>query len=298
MSKGKIEAAALPAVPTLQIAKMPGLKWLLLIVPLVYVLFLLYYSMISVLKLSVVDHTGFTLTYVKDVLTDTLYLKVLWNTLKQAFFVTVWTVVLAYPIAYLLVVIESGTWKKVIMGTVMITMWISLLVRTFTWSVILQEHGVINSVLLNLGVIKEPLKLLYNTVGVTIGMTHILLPYMVLSLYAVMERIDRRLVQAAQGMGAKPWQAFVHIMLPLSLPGVMSGSLIVFVLGLGYFITPALLGGQGNMMISKLIQENIQTTLNWNLAAALSLVLLATTLLLLGLAYWVSRLSPMLKGER
>ncbi|MGO0060341.1 ABC transporter permease [Brevibacillus fluminis] len=298
MSKGKIEAAALPAVPTLQIAKMPGLKWLLLIVPLVYVLFLLYYSMISVLKLSVVDHTGFTLTYVKDVLTDTLYLKVLWNTLKQAFFVTVWTVVLAYPIAYLLVVIESGTWKKVIMGTVMITMWISLLVRTFTWSVILQEHGVINSVLLNLGVIKEPLKLLYNTVGVTIGMTHILLPYMVLSLYAVMERIDRRLVQAAQGMGAKPWQAFVHIMLPLSLPGVMSGSLIVFVLGLGYFITPALLGGQGNMMISKLIQENIQTTLNWNLAAALSLVLLATTLLLLGLAYWVSRLSPMLKGDR
>ncbi|RNB90674.1 ABC transporter permease [Brevibacillus fluminis] len=298
MSKGKTQAAALPAVPSLQIAKIPGLKWLLLIVPLVYVMFLLYYSMISVLKLSVVDHTGFTLTYLKDVLTDTLYLKVLWNTLKTSFLVTVWTVILAYPIAYLLVVIESGTWKKVIMGTVMITMWISLLVRTFTWTVILQEHGVVNSVLMNLGVIQEPLKLLYNTVGVTIGMTHILLPYMVLSLYAVMERIDRRLIQAAQGMGAKPWQAFVHIMFPLSLPGVMSGSLIVFVLGLGYFITPALLGGQGNMMISKLIQENIQTTLNWNLAAALALVLLGTTLLLLGLAYWVSRLSPMLKGDR
>lgn len=276
----------------------PGVKWLLLLIPLVYTVCLLYYSMLSVLKLSVYDASGFTLKYIEQVFTEPLYLKVLVITLKTAFIVTLTTLFISYPIAYLLVVMESQRWKKIVMSLVMITLWISLLVRTFTWTVILQDQGVINKLLLSLGLITEPVKLLYNTTGVAIGMTHILIPYMVLSLYAVMEGIDRRLVQAAQGMGARPWKAFLQVFFPLSLPGVLSGSLIVFVLGLGYFITPALLGGQGNMMISKLIQENIQTTLNWNMASAISLVLLAATLLLLGLAAWVSRLSPLLKGEK
>ncbi|MGE5704942.1 MAG: ABC transporter permease [Clostridia bacterium] len=297
MQKINAEVSAQPVTsPLHQVVRLPGLKWLLVLIPLGYVVFLLYYSMGSVLKLSVYDKSGFTLQYVQEVVTDTLYLKVLWNTLKTSFVVTVCTLMLAYPTAYLLVVIESATWKRMIMAAVMITLWISLLVRTFTWTVILQEHGIINTMLLQLGLINEPIKLLYNSIGVTIGMTHILFPYMVLSLYSVMERIDRRLIQAAEGMGARPWQAFLQITLPLSLPGVLSGSLIVFVLALGYFITPALLGGQDSMMISKLIQENIQMTLNWNMASALSLVLLVTTLLLLALSYWVSRLSPMMKG--
>ncbi|MGC5325940.1 ABC transporter permease [Brevibacillus sp. SYSU BS000544] len=298
MEKINTEAPVFIRVPPLlNFSKIPGIKWLLLIVPLMYVLILLYYSMISVLKLSFYDDNGFTLEYLKETLTDTLYLKVLWLTVKTAFLVTIATLVIGYPIAYLLVVIESERWKKIILGTVMITLWISLLVRTFAWTVILQEHGVVNEALLAIGIIKEPLKLLYNTTGVVIGMTHILLPYMVLSLHSVMERIDQRLMQAAQGLGARPSRAFFQVFFPLSLPGVMSGSLITFVLGLGYFITPALLGGQGNMMISKLIQENIQSTLNWNLASSLSLVLLVTTLLLLSLAYWLSKLSPVLKGD-
>jgi putative spermidine/putrescine transport system permease protein/spermidine/putrescine transport system permease protein len=286
------------APPLHRLVGIPGLKWLLLLIPLAYTVLLLYYSMISVLKLSVYDENGFTLEYIRQVFTEPLYLKVLGVTLKTACIVTVATLLISYPIAYLLVVMESQRWKKVVMSLVMITLWISLLVRTFTWTVILQDQGVINKMLISLGLISEPIKLLYNTTGVVIGMTHILIPYMVLSLYAVMEGIDHRLVQAAQGMGARPWQAFIQVFFPLSLPGVLSGSLIVFVLGLGYFITPALLGGQGNMMISKLIQENIQTTLNWSMASAISLVLLLATFLLLGLAAWVSRLSPLLKGEK
>lgn len=299
MERVKPEASALPWLPPLRdFLKLPGLKWLLLIIPILYTVFLLYYSLVSVLKLSVYNETGFTFEYLRKILTDTLYLKVIWITVKTAFVVTVSTLLIAYPISYLLVVIESAKWKKLILSTVMITLWISLLARTFTWTVILQDHGIINEFLIKTGLIEQPVKLLYNSIGVTIGMTHILLPYMVLSLYSVMEGIDRRLIQAAQGLGARPWKAFLQIFFPLSLPGVMSGSLIVFVLGLGYFITPALLGGQENMMISKLIQENIQMTLNWNMAAALSLVLLVTTFILLGLAYWVSRLSPVMKGGK
>jgi ABC-type spermidine/putrescine transport system permease subunit I len=298
-TKIKTEAQVPSVVPPLnRFVKTPGLKWLLLIIPLVYTVFLLYYSMISVLKLSIYDKTGFTLKYLEQVFTEPLYLKVLWVTVKTAFIVTIATLIISYPIAYLLVVMESRLWKKVVMALVMITLWISLLVRTFTWTVILQDQGIVNKFFLSIGLISEPVKLLYNTTGVIVGMTHILIPYMVLSLYSVMEGIDRRLTQAAQGMGARPWRAFLQVFFPLSLPGVLSGSLIVYVLGIGYFITPALLGGQGNMMISKLIQENIQTTLNWSMASAISLVLLLTTLILLGLAAWISRLSPLLKGDK
>lgn len=298
-TKIKTEAPVPGLVPPLnRFVQIPGLKWLLLLIPLVYTAVLLYYSMASVLKLSVYDNNGFTMKYLEQVFTEPLYLKVLWNTLKTSFIVMLATLFISYPIAYLLVVMESERWKKIVLALVMITLWISLLVRTFTWTVILQDQGIINKFLISAGLITEPIKLMYNTTGVVIGMTHILIPYMVLSLYSVMEGIDRRLVQAAQGMGARPWKAFVQIFLPLSLPGVMSGSLIVFVLGIGYFVTPALLGGQGNMMISKLIQENIQMTLNWSMASAISIVLLLTTLVLLGLAAWIARLSPLLKGEK
>ncbi|WCN36832.1 ABC transporter permease [Aneurinibacillus uraniidurans] len=298
-TKVNTEAPVPGMVPPLnRLVQIPGLKWLLLLIPLVYTAILLYYSMASVLKLSVYDDKGFTMQYLQQVFTEPLYLKVLWNTLKTSFIVMLVTLFISYPIAYLLVVMESERWKKVVLSLVMITLWISLLVRTFTWTVILQDQGIINKFLMSAGLISEPVKLMYNTMGVVIGMTHILIPYMVLSLYSVMEGIDRRLIQAAQGMGARPWKAFMQIFLPLSLPGVMSGSLIVFVLGIGYFVTPALLGGQGNMMISKLIQENIQMTLNWSMASAISVVLLVTTLILLGLAAWVARLSPLLKGEK
>ncbi|WP_027416012.1 ABC transporter permease [Aneurinibacillus terranovensis] len=280
-----------------QLVGLPGLKWMLLVVPLAYVLILMVFSMLDLFKLSIWDKHGFTLEYLTRIFSTPVYLQVLWLTLKIAFLVTVASMVLAYPISYLLVKIESKTWKSIILGAVLIPFWISLLVRTFAWTILLQDEGVINKFLLAIGLTHKPLPLLYNTTGVVIGMTHVLLPYMVLSLYSVMEGIDQRLVQAAQGMGARPWKAFCQVFLPLSVPGVLSGSLLVFVLGLGYFITPALLGGSNNMMVSMLIQDNVTTTLNWNLASAIALVLFIVTLLLLFLAFLLTRNNPMLKGD-
>src|SRR5699024_701231 len=124
----------------------------------------------------------------------------------------------------------------------LIPFWISLLVRTFSWIILLQNEGVINQFLMSIGVISEPIKLLYSTTGVVIGMVHVLYPFMFFSLYSVMKGIDQRLVDAAEGLGARPMKAFTQITLPLSLPGILAGSLLVFVMSLGFFVTPALLG--------------------------------------------------------
>lgn len=281
-----------------KLTRLPGLQWLLPIIPLAYLLFLMVFSMISLFKLSISNENGFTFEYITHLFTHTVYLKVLWLTLKTAFLVTAFALILAYPIAYLLVRIESSTWKKLIMGAILIPFWISILARSYSWMILLQEQGVVNKILLGLGIIDHPLSLMYNTFGVIIGMTHILLPYMVLSLYSVMEGIDQSLVRAAEGMGARPWKAFLQVFFPLSLPGILSGALLVFVLALGFYVTPALLGGPNNMMISMLIQENITTTLNWHLASALSVVLLVVTLLLLSLSLLLTRNNALLKEDK
>lgn len=275
--------------------RIPGLQWLLLLVPLAYILALMFFPIIGLFKLSIFDKSGFTLKYIVHFFAEPVYLQVLWLTLKIAFLVTIFALIFAYPIAFVLVKMESGIWKKLIFGAVLIPYWVSLLARTFAWTILLQEQGIINKFLLEVGLIDKPIALLYNTTGVVIGMTHVLLPYMVLSLYSVMDGIDQRLIQAAQGMGARPWKAFLQVFFPLSLPGVLSGSLLVFILGIGYFITPALLGGSNNMMMSMLIQDNISTTLNWNLASAIALVLFVVTMLLLFVSYLITRNNPALK---
>ncbi|WP_222439267.1 ABC transporter permease [Sporosarcina sp. BP05] len=295
-AKSELRIPAKRVSLALRVSRITGLKWLLLFIPLGYIMVLMFFSMFDFFKLSVFNDDGFTLQYLSHIFTTPVYLKVLWLTVKIALIVTFCALIFAYPVAYMLVRTESGLWKKVIFAAVLIPFWISLLVRTYAWTILLQKNGAINKLLLELGIINEPLDLLYNTTGVVIGMTHILLPYMILSLYSVMEGIDQRLLQAAQGMGARPWKAFIQIFLPLSLPGVLAGSLLVFVMGLGYYITPALLGGAGTPMISMLIESNINTTLNWHLASALSLVLFVATLLLLLIALLITRSNPMLKG--
>jgi ABC-type spermidine/putrescine transport system permease subunit I len=281
-----------------RLTAIPGLRWILVIVPLFYLVILLYYSIIGILKLSFFDETGFTLKYLHGAFTDPIYLRVLWTTVKTALFVTVTTLLIGYPIAYLLTILRSHKWKRLILGLVIITLWISLLARTFSWVIVLQKHGVINNFLMNIGVINQPLDLLYSFPAVVIGMSHILLPFMILNLYPVMEGIDLQLMQAAQSLGSRPWKAFKQIFLPLSLPGVIAGSLIVFINSLGYFITPALLGGSGNTMLSEFIEININTTFNWHLAAALSFLLLVATFLLLFIAFLFTRSSAVLKGGK
>jgi ABC-type spermidine/putrescine transport system permease subunit I len=279
-----------------QFAKIPGLRWLLFIIPVLYVTVLLGYSLLAIFKLSVTDKHGFTLEWITRFFVEPVYAEVLFLTIKTAFIVTLATLIIGYPIAYLLVKLESRKWKQIILGSILVSFWISLLVRTFAWTILLQKNGVVNKILLGMGLIDKPLELLYNTTGVVVGMTHILVPYMILSLYSVMEGIDRGLMQAAAGLGARPWKAFLQIFLPLSFPGILSGSLLVFVLGLGYFITPALLGGNENTMISQLIYQQTNIVLNWNFAAAISVVLLITTLVLLTISMVITRRYIGLKG--
>ncbi len=211
-----------------------------------------------------------------------IHLDVFGRTLLVSGLVTFFCFVLGYPIAYLLSRLPPRT-SNLLMICVLLPFWTSLLVRTTAWVVLLQKEGVVNSLLMALGVISEPLNLMFNRLGVVIAMTHILLPFMILPLYSVMKMVPPSYVRAARSLGASPWTAFWKIYFPQSLPGVSAGGLLVFILAIGYYITPALLGGAGDQMISYFIADNLSRSLNWGLASALGGILLIGVLAL----YWV-----------
>jgi len=190
--------------------------------------------------------------------------------------VTLLCLLFGYPVAYLLATLPDKQSNRLILF-VIVPFWTSLLVRTTAWYVLLQPGGVINSALLGLGLIRHPLPLIFNRTGVLIGMTHILLPYMILAIYSVMKNVSPLYMRAAKSLGAHPAVAFVRVYVPQTLPGVGAGCFLVFVLALGYYITPALLGGAGDEMISQLIASQTNDQLNWGLAGALSLYLVVFT---------------------
>lgn len=206
---------------------------------------------------------------------DPVYLKVFWITFEIAFSITLLVLVLSYPLAYVLATTRARTAQFLVL-CVLVPFFTSVLVRTYAWMVILSPQGILNSILGALGL--DPFKLLYNRAGVLLAMGYTLLPYMVLTLYSVMRGIDRELLRAAHNLGASDWQAFRRVFLPLSLPGVAGGSLLVFMLALGYFVTPRLVGGDRDQMIAMVIEEQISMTVNWHFAAALSVLLLSVTL--------------------
>jgi ABC-type spermidine/putrescine transport system permease subunit I len=204
------------------------------------------------------------------------YIRVFGITLQIALVTTVFTLLLGYPVAYALSSLSSGR-ANLLMILVLIPFWTSILVRSYAWMVLLGQEGIINEGLLAAGAISQPMQLLNTRLAVYVGMIHILLPFMILPLYAVMRGIDRNLLRAAGNLGAPPAAVFRRIFLPLSLPGVAAGCLLVFILSLGFYITPALLGGQRDVMISMLIQQQI-SQLKWGFGAALALVLLVMAL--------------------
>jgi len=163
---------------------------------------------------------------------------------------------------------------------VLLPFWTSLLVRTVAWVVLLQKEGVLNSMLLSLSIVNEPLKMIYNRFAVYVAMIHVLLPFMVLPLYSVMRSISPTYLRAASSLGATPWTAFRRVYMPQTLPGIAAGCLMVFIQALGYYITPALVGGADDQMISYFIAFYASKTVNWGMAAALSIMLLASTLVL------------------
>jgi ABC-type spermidine/putrescine transport system permease subunit I len=217
-----------------------------------------------------------------------LYVQVFWNTFEIALLVTAICLLLGYPLGFLIATTSPG-WATAGFIFVLLPLWTSVLVRTYAWMVLLGRNGVFNRWLIDIGLISDPLPLLNNFAGVLIGMVHVLLPYMVLPVYGAVRRLDPALASAAQGLGASSWRIFWRIYLPLTLPGIFAGATIVFVLSLGFFITPALLGGGKVMMLAVLIEQQVHQTLDWPFAAALSAVLLAVTLGVYSLAQGLAR---------
>lgn len=252
----------------------------MLALPIAFVAFFLIVPMVQIFILSITKDGSLTGENYLRFFQEGTYLKVLGLTFRVSFIVTVLTLVIGYPVAYVMTLSSKRT-LSLIMICIMIPFWTSLLVRTYAWMVLLQTQGAVNSILIGMGFIDKPLHLIYNTAGVVIGMTHVLLPYMILSLYSVMQGIDRNLVSAAQSLGARPATAFRKVYFPLSMQGVASGCILVFIMGIGYFITPSLLGGQKDTMISQLIQVQVSTLLNWGFASSIAFILLAITVLLL-----------------
>jgi putative spermidine/putrescine transport system permease protein len=205
--------------------------------------------------------------------TQPVFFSALKNTVIISGSVTLLCLICGYPLAYS-IARAQGWLRRLLIFAVLIPFWSSILVRTFGWLVLLQQRGLINRWLMGLGLTDTPITMVHSRVGVLVGMVHILLPFMVLPLYAVMLRINPSYTQAAASLGATPVRNFWRVYLPLSWPGVINGTVLVFVSGLGYFITPALLGGAGDTMIAQLIEIQVSEFGQWGIAGALALVLL------------------------
>ncbi len=201
------------------------------------------------------------------------------RTFMTSALVTLACILIGLPYAMVAASVE-GWRRQVLLGAVLLPLWTSLLVRTAAWYVVLQDNGLINATLKGLGLTSSPVPLMFNRLGVVIAMTHVLLPFMVLPIFSVLIAIPRNLMPAAASLGAHPLRAFLHVLLPLSMRGVVSGALLVFMAALGYYITPALIGGANDQMISSVIAYYATGAANWGMAGALGLVLLAMTILL------------------
>jgi putative spermidine/putrescine transport system permease protein len=239
--------------------------------------------------LSFFEMDGFTLENYSRMLTEPAYYRIFLTTLELSVYVTALAVLLGYPVAYMMAILPPRAASFCLM-LVLIPFWTALLVRTYAWLVILQRRGVVNSLLMQWGLIEEPLQLVHNFTGTLIGMLHIMIPFLVLPLYANMRAIDRDYTRAAASLGASPVAAFWRVYLPLTVPGLAAGTVMVFVICLGFYITPQFLGGGRVTTISMKIQQNVATYFNWGAASSLGVVLFVMTLLI----FWgFSRLFPL-----
>jgi putative spermidine/putrescine transport system permease protein len=236
-----------------------------------------------------VYHDGFTIDHYRRVFTEAIYWRSFALTFEVGLLVTGLALLLGYPIAYAANSATKG-WRIVILTLVVLPFWTSVLVRAYAWLALLQRTGVINQVLQSLGLVDQPLALVHNTFGTVVATLHILLPFMVLPLYAAMEKIPRELLQAGASLGAHPLLVFWKVFVPLSLPGILAGCTLVFVLSLGFYITPELLGGGRTVMVSMMVSRNIELYDQWGAASAVGMVLLAAVGLIL---FVVSRFLPL-----
>lgn len=228
------------------------------------------------LYLSFVEGDAYSLAHWRRMIDNASYLRIFYQTFEISAVVTVLAALLGYPVAYLIAQLPRF-WSRLCLALVLIPFWTSLLVRTYAWLVILQRRGVLNEWLTDLGVIAEPLQLMHNYTGTVIGMLHIMLPFLILPTYGALLSIDRAYMRAAANLGASPTRAFWTVFFPLSLPGLIAGSLLVFILCLGFYVTPALLGGGRVMTVSMKIQQNAGLYFDWGAASAMGGALLLAT---------------------
>jgi len=236
---------------------------------------------LNLIFLSVYDD-GFTMENYRRLWEDPIYTMTLWRTIWVSIVVTVTCAVLAYPIAFYAAMSRSGiAW--LVLAFVLVPFWTSVLVRTYAWLVILQGGGLINRTLIEIGIIETPLRLVHNTTGTLIGMIHIMLPFIVLPLYSSLKQIPPEYSQASQSLGAGSMRTFLKIIFPLSLPGLAAGSIFVFVLSLGFYITPQLLGGGRVILISMVVARNVQMYEQFGAGTAVAVVLLVLIVVILWL---------------
>ena len=254
----------------------PGATAALLLAPCLIWIFAFFLLPLGLMCWRSLASEGFSLAPYATLFTSPLYVKVLLTTVKMASIATVCALILAYPIAYTLTV-TRGRLRGAILLFVLIPYWVDIIVRSFSWLIMLGDNGLINKALIGLGLIGEPLALLYNTFSVLIAMTQILLPITIVTLFGAMLRIDRTLIAAATIHGAGEWQAFRHVFFPLSLPGVYGAGLLAFILALGFYVTPALLGSPKETMIAQTIMVDASQLLDWPQASAEGAVLLLIT---------------------
>lgn len=252
----------------------PGTLWLLVFF-LGPLLFMFSYSVMPRGMYGGVE-PGFTLEHYAR-LADALYLKILGRTLGYALVCTALCAVMGYPVAY--VIARSGPWKNFLVFLVILPFWTSFLVRTFAMIFLMRDTGLINTTLLALGLIDAPIAILYTPFAVMVGLVYGFLPFMILPIYSSLEKLDPSLLEAAEVLGARPLARFTQIILPLSMPGVVAGSLLVFIPSLGSYLTSDLLGGAKLMMIGNLVQNQFTAARNWPFGSASSFVVMAIVLI-------------------
>lgn len=225
------------------------------------------------------------------------YARIFVTTFQVSFLTTGLCIMIGYPLAYFLSQLPPR-WANLGLIAVILPFWTSLLVRTYAWLVLLQQRGLVNDWGIALGLWDEPIKMVHNMTGTLIGMVHIMLPFLILPVYGAMRAIDRDYVKAASNLGASPRRAFWDVFFPLTMPGLLAGSLMVFILCLGFFVTPAILGGGTVILVSMQIVTNIELFVNWGAASALGVVLLVVTIAVLWVASRFLNLEQMTGGGR
>lgn len=277
-----------------KLLSMPGLLWLTLFfaLPLVAMLVISFYQRGVYGQLI----PAFTLdNYIRFF--EPLYLRILWDTLGIAVVTTIGTLLLAYPLAFYITRLPRNQ-QTIWLILIMIPFWINFLIRSYAWVIILRSQGVVNSTLLHFGIIDVPLSLLYNWGAVMLGMIYTLLPFMVLPLYVSLEKLDGRKLEAAYDLGAKPWQAFWHVTLPLTKSGIMIGSILVFVSSLGMFVVPDIMGGAKSILLGNVIQNQFLSARDWPFGAAISIIMMILSAALIALYYKAMQWEERMEGRQ